>query len=296
MSCFLPAFRAWCLAAAVAAGLLTGAPLAAQDRGAESKPFVDIEATYYNQPQLLERALSELQPSTPGQPRLYFVGFAGWGTQAVFKREVLAVRQLFDTQYATAGRSLILVNHWTTLADTPMANSMNLDRALRHIGRLMNKDEDILFLFMTSHGMKGRFAVEMTGFGFKDLTPGWLRGALDRSGIRNRVVVVSACHSGSFVPALAEPNTLVIAAAHADRTSFGCDDRREWTYFGDAFFNRALRQERSFERAFERARHLIGRWETKDKLVPSLPQIAGGEALRARLAALVGHEWDPPAE
>src|SRR5262249_31011658 len=98
-----------------------------------------------------------------------------------------------------------------------------------------------------------------------------------------RVIVISACHSGSFAPALAGPSSLVIAAAHADRSSFGCEDRREWTYFGDAFFNRALRKERSFERAFERARQLIGRWEKNERLEPSLPQIAGGEALRPRL-------------
>jgi hypothetical protein len=301
MAWLLRTLRAWCLAQclalAVAAALLAGPPLAAQERGgSESRPFVDVEATYYEQPQLLERAFAGLEASTPGRPRLYFVGFAGWGPQAVFKREVLAVRQLFDARFATAGRSLVLINHWTTLADLPMANSMNLDRALRQIGRIMNKDEDILFLFLTSHGVKGRFAVQMPGFGFKDLTPAWLRGALDRSGIKNRVVVVSSCHSGSFVPALAEPNTLVLAAAHADRTSFGCDDRREWTFFGDAFFNRALRQERSFEKAFERARQLVDRWETKDKLVASLPQIAGGDALRERLAALVGEEWEAPQE
>jgi len=296
MSRFMQIFRASCLAAAVAAVLLANAPLTAQERGAEARPRIDIEETYYLQPQLLERALAELQPSGAGQPRLYFVGFAGYGTQAVFKREVLAVRELFDAQFSTKGRSLILVNHASTLADVPLANASNLDRALKHIGSLMNKDADVLFLFLTSHGMKGRFAVEMTGFGLNDLTPDRLRGILDRSGIRNRVLVVSACHSGSFIPALAEPNTLVIAAAHADRTSFGCDDRREWTYFGDAFFNRALRQERSFEKAFERARQLISSWETKDKLTPSLPQIAGGEALRPKLATLVGPEWEPPQE
>jgi hypothetical protein len=109
---------------------------------------------------------------------------------------------------------------------------------------------------------------------------------LDRSGIKNRVIVISACHSGSFIPALAGPTSLVIAAARADRTSFGCEDRREWTYFGDAFFNRALREERSFERAFDRARLTIRTWERKERLVRSLPQIAGGEALRPRLDAL----------
>jgi hypothetical protein len=116
---------------------------------------------------------------------------------------------------------------------------------------------------------------------------------LDRSGIKNRVVVVSACHSGSFVPALADPTTLVITAAHAERTSFGCEDRRQWTYFGDAYFNRSLRRERSFERAFERARRMIGRWETRERLVRSLPQIAGGEALRPRLEQLAAHSGAP---
>jgi hypothetical protein len=119
----------------------------------------------------------------------------------------------------------------------------------------------------------------MPGLRLEHLTPAMLKGMLDRSGIKQRIVVVSACHSGSFIPTLANANTLVIAAARADRTSFGCADKRQWTYFGDAYFNRALRQETSFRKAFDRARRLIARWETKGRLVPSLPQIMGGEAL-----------------
>jgi Peptidase C13 family len=281
--------RALFLGAAVAACLLLGNPVDAQERrGSAERPRIDVEGTYYRQPQLLERALAELQPSRAGQPQLFFVGFAGYGTQAVFKREALAVRDLFDAQFSTKGRSLVLINHASTMADTALANVSNLERALQHVGGLMNGGDDVLFLFLTSHGQKGQFAVEMPGFNLNDLTPDVLREVLDSSGIKNRVVVVSACHSGSFVEAVAEPNTLVITAAHADRTSFGCDDQREWTYFGDAFFNRALRQERSFERAFQHATQLIGDWEKRDKLTPSLPQIAGGDALRAKLAALAG--------
>ncbi len=85
--------------------------------------------------------------------------------------------------------------------------------------------------------------------------------------------------AGSFIPALAGPTTLVIAAARADRASFGCEDQREWTYFGDAYFNHALRQETSFKRAFARAKGLVEQWEKAEKLVPSLPQMMGGEAL-----------------
>jgi hypothetical protein len=281
-------FRARCLSALAAVCLLLGLPVDAQERRQQRGPRIDIEGAYYRQPQLLERALAGMQPSRAGRPQLFFVGFAGYGAQAVFKREVLAVRDLFGQRFGTRGRSLVLVNHATTLADTPLANVTNLDRALQHIGGLMHKDDDLLFLFLTSHGHKRLFVVEMPGFGFNDLTPERLRAILDRSGIRNRVVVVSACHSGSFVPALADPTTLVMTAAHADRTSFGCEDKREWTYFGDAFFNRALRRERSFERAFHSASQLIDSWEASEKLTRSLPQIAGGEALRPKLEALAG--------
>jgi hypothetical protein len=150
---------------------------------------------------------------------------------------------------------------------------------LQHLGRIMDRDRDTLFLFLTSHGEQGLLAVEMPGLELEHLTPATLKRMLDRSGIRNRVVVISACHSGSFIPALADARTLVIAAARADRASFGCADKRRWTYFGDAFFNRALRSETSFTKAFDRAKALVERWEKRERLVPSLPQMMGGEAL-----------------
>ena len=145
----------------------------------------------------------------------------------------------------------------------------------------MDTRQDTLFLFLTSHGDKGELTIDLPGFHFQQLTPGQLKTMLDDSGIRRRVIVISACHSGSFIRALANPTTLVITAARADRSSFGCEDRRRWTYFGDAYFNQALRQDMSFTRAFDKARRLITLWETTEKLVPSLPQMAGGEALGA---------------
>jgi hypothetical protein len=290
-------------AAAVAVTALLGSPGRAQERLREPLPhrdlpapslplpdlplLVDGQAALKRQAQLLERALAGLKASRTEEPQLFFVSFAGWAPQAVFKREALAVRELFDAAFSTTGRSLALINHASTLDEVPLASSDNLDKALRHIGGLMRKDDDVLFLFLTSHGKKDVFAVERPGgLPPDDLTPASLKGILDRSGIKNRVIVLSACHSGSFIPALADASTLVITAAHADRTSFGCEDKREWTYFGDAFFNQALRQERSFERAFARAKRTIARWEKEQRLVQSLPQIAGGEALRARLEAL----------
>jgi hypothetical protein len=285
-----PALGALVLAGAVAAALLAGGVLAtAQDAGGRQgerrQERVDVASVAERQPALLARSFAGLQGrgGDDASPRLYFVAFAGYGPQAVFKREALAVRELFDARFGTRGRSLVLVNHASTVNDIALASPANLDRVLQHLGEVMNPDADILFLFLTSHGQEDLLAVEMPGFRFDDLTPDGLKAMLDRSRIRNRVIVISACHSGSFIPRLAGPTSLVIAAARADRTSFGCEDRRQWTYFGDAFFNRALRREHSFERAFRRARALIGYWEAREQLTQSLPQMAGGEALRRRL-------------
>ena len=202
------------------------------------------------------------------------MGFAGFGPQAVFKREVVAVQQLFQERFGTKGRSVALINHASTVSDIPLASLPNLERVLGHLGCIMDPGRDTLFL--TSHGDRA------VGRGSRALTrrtsrhPGRPCRTGPASEQRHRRV---PCHSGSFIPALAGPTRLVIAAAHADRTSFGCDDRREWTYFGEAFFNQALRQETSFKRAFHRAKQLIEQWESKEKLVPSLPQMMGGEAL-----------------
>lgn len=230
---------------------------------------------------LIARALSELQPSASSDkaPHLYFVGFAGYGLEAVFKREVVAVRELFNARFGTSGRSVALINHATTAGQFPLASPQNLERVLQHLGKVMSAERDTLFLFLTSHGERALLAVVMPGLQLEHLTPVMLRRMLDRSGIKRRIVVISACHSGSFIPALAGPDTLVIAAARADRLSFGCDDKREWTYFGDAYFNQALRQETSFRKAFDRAKRIVEQWENRERLVPSLPQIRGGEAL-----------------
>src|SRR5262249_40186406 len=156
------------------------------------------------------------------------------------KREVLAVRQLFDERFGTRRRSLALVNHRSTVNDTPLATPDNLEQVLQHLGKLLNAKRDIVFLYLSSHGEVGSLTIQLPGSGVGQLTPEQLRTMLDSSDIKNRVVVVSACHSGSFIPALATPTTLVITASRADRTSFGCGDKRWWTYFGDAYFNQAL--------------------------------------------------------
>jgi hypothetical protein len=164
-----------------------------------------------------------------------------------------------------------------------LANFPNFAAAVHAIANAMNRDNDVFILFMTSHGEQTGFALQLPG-GTAELTPQQVAAALDGEGIKNRVVIVSACYSGIFVPPLANDNTIVMTAADAEHTSFGCAPERDWTYFGDAFFHQSLHPGSDFESAFDHARILIHGWEMMDHATPSNPQGSFGRALVAKLA------------
>lgn len=245
--------------------------------------WVDTEQTYYAQPRLMNEALAALKPARRGITDLYFLGFAGTATQDVFLKEVRAAQRLFDERFGTRGRSLLLINNPRTVAETPVASATNLRLALAGMARKMNLDEDVLFLFLTSHGSPHRFSINFPALALDDLSDRVLKDMLDRSGIKWRVLVISACYSGSFVDMLKDERTLILTAAAADKTSFGCGNEEDFTYFGDAFINTALRRDRSFVAAFEEAKAIIARREADEQLTPSEPQIYLGAAIKAKL-------------
>jgi hypothetical protein len=115
------------------------------------------------------------------------------------------------------------------------------------------------------------------------LTPAALGGMLDRTGVSHKVVVISACYSGIFIPRLANPEAMVMTAADAQHPSFGCQDKAKWIYFGDAFFNIALRRADNLKDAFARARTLVReRKNARDSFQP-----ANGRRRERRAAASV---------
>ena len=244
------------------------------------------EDAFYLQPRLLERELAALKPGRPGVTDLYFVGAAGYSGQDVFMREVRSVADMFRERFATEGRSVLLINNPKSVAESPIASVTSLGLTLRRIGEIMDRDEDILFLFLTSHGSKDhRFALDFWPLRFNTLDPKRLRELLDESGIKRRVVVISACYSGGFIDALKDDNTLVIAAAAPDKNSFGCSNEADFTYFGKAYFDEALRQTYSFVEAFKIARPLIAVRESKEDFLESDPRLYLGEAIRRPLEA-----------
>jgi hypothetical protein len=245
------------------------------------------EDVFYEQPKVLERELAAVEPGRRGVIDIYFIGIGGYADQDVFMKEIDAVSRLFQERFGTVGKTIRLMNNRKTLASLPIASVTALRASLKRVADVMDKTEDILFLFLSSHGSKThRFSFELWPLQLQELEPEKLRALLDESGIENRVIIVSACYSGGFVNSLKEKNTLVISASAVDKSSFGCSNEADWTYFGKAYFDEALRKTHSFVDAFELAKPVIEEWERKEGFIASDPQIALGETIKPKLLKL----------
>ncbi len=217
-----------------------------------------------------------LAPSQPGTD-VYILSFGLWGPQSVFESEAKGAARVLGTSLKTKNRTIVGYNTKRSVGATPQI----IRKAVQSVSQVIDPD-DVLVFFLTSHGSTDGAAIVA-----KDdhmvITPDNVQRLLQESGARYRVVIVSACYSGVFAK-LADERTLVITAASADRSSFGCRDGATWTYFGDAFFNKAMRRESRLDVAFQKARALVTQREQREGFDASNPQIAGGSEVLARLS------------
>ncbi len=230
----------------------------AMDPLAERMRLESMEQLIYGEDERLGQAIAGLAAGDPGAVELYLLTVAGDGSQEVFRRETAYVRRQFDARFGTEGRSLSLTNTRQLPRAEPVATRTSIRRAIMGMAAAMNREQDILFLYLSSHGSPDHaLSLTQPQFDLPDIDAAELAQILRDSGIRWRVVVVSACYSGGFMGPLDDPGTLLITAARHDRRSFGCADENDFTYFGRAFFQDALPRSASFQEAFTVARQLI---------------------------------------
>ena len=205
-----------------------------------------------------------------GSLRSAVVALALWSDGTVFRSEATGAAAVLAARYGHGGPVIVRSNSKRAMAAGPDA----MMRALAAAEKGMDPSRDVLFLVLTSHGSPQ--GVAERGAGIEGLLPPEALGkALAQSAFRHKVVIVSACYSGIFT-SLAGPDTLVITAADAEHPSFGCEEGNRWTYFGDAFFNQALRRPGSLPDLFAEAQTLIRAREQAQGFEASNPQIAGG--------------------
>jgi hypothetical protein len=254
----------------------------------------DAETVLFEQSLRIDRALAAIHSDASPGPKAFFLGFAGVGEQKVFSQEISLASRVLSERYGMQSRSLSLINDQRDLEGAPLASVSGLRYALRGLAGRMNLDRDVLFLVISSHGAREpAISVSNSELPLNDMTDEDLAEALSDSGIKWRVIIVSACYAGGFIDALKDARSIVITAAAADRTSFGCSNDRDLTYFGEAFFRDALPDARSLRDAFDKAKSAIAVRERREGVDASKPQAYFGPELEAKLAAMKDHAPQP---
>lgn len=234
----------------------------------------------------LARALAPLLPQRKGVVDAYVLSVA-LDSDPVFGREAREAGKVLSRRYDAAGRTLILGgSDGSAPSPLPMGSPVNFEIALARVAELMDPAEDVLVLYTTSHGAPFGIVYNDGNEGWGAISPNRLARLLDGLGIHRRLLIVSACYSGVFVPVLSGPQTVIVSAASSDRSSFGCIAENDWTFFGDALINRALRKPQPLEPAIIEAMKLISGWERQGDLKPSIPQMSTGVEVQQWLTPL----------
>lgn len=248
----------------------------------------DLEAALYSERSMLDNALNSVPQGDPATAEVFFLGIAGDGTERVFSREVTAFRDYFDQVAPLATRQINLINDRSTIAEKPMATLTSIAEALAKLGKRMDKDQDLLVLYITSHGSEDhQISLKNSRLELVDLSSDKLAQLLDESGIRWQIIVVSACFSGGFIEPLKSENRLIMTAAAADKTSFGCSDQAALTYFGRALLE-SLGETDSFGEAYSQLQKKIISREAEEQLPASEPQLFMGENIVEKLNQMTG--------
>jgi hypothetical protein len=251
---------------------------------AAASPLAHAQVDPQAQRDLIDAQIARFAGDAPAPGRVFFVGFAGYGEERVFAEEIKLASRIVGEKYGSAQRSVLLLNDRRDRTSWPLASASSLRYSLKALARVMNPEEDVLFLALSSHGSRdATIEVSNEGMTPQTLSAQTLADMLAESGIRWKVIVISACFSGTFIRPLADDHTIVITAAARNRASFGCSDSRHLTYFGEAFFKEALPYSTYLRVAFESTRREIRRRERDERMTASNPQSSFGTLMEAKL-------------
>lgn len=244
---------------------------------------IDSEVLWTAQPRLLAKAVIPLAVQPPTKPSIYILALATGGSQQLFGREARAVLGELRGKYGDEAHSALFSNARNDLRVVPLANRSNLEGAIVAMRAGYDPRRDLAVIYLTSHG--GRDAALSTDLpDYTQLSPisaEFLAKTLNGAKITRRVVIVSACYSGTWIAPLASSDTIVITASATDRTSFGCDDSRRYTVFGQAIVESALDRGASWRDAFAEIKRRVAREEEASGATPSLPQAYIGKNMRS---------------
>lgn len=220
--------------------------------------------------------LDEGQTGQNGETLLYAQALYG---EPVFDNDVVSFSQSLSNAVGGISKQWLLGFISPKLMD-PSVGLMQ--QSIAQIAEHTVDGRDLAVVMLTTHGAPDLLAYKAPS---KSATA-WKAGDISQflAPLENdfNVVVVQACFSGSLIDELAHPNRIIITAAAADRTSFGCAPKNDNTWFIESL-NAAMSQGGTWEQVVARA-HAIVRMKEKAQGVPaaefSNPQYNVGRNMR----------------
>jgi len=146
---------------------------------------------------------------------------------------------------------------------------------------------DIIFVHVSTHGAPYELARRIGDGETTGLSSHELARMLAPLADHPMIIVISACYSGSFIRDLRGPRRIILTAARADRSSFGCGAGNRHTLFGEAELNGFSVPDRSLRQIFAAIRRDVAAMERRQHFPPSQPQVSVG--------AEVSDLYDAPA-
>jgi Peptidase C13 family len=223
---------------------------------------------------------AEQQRSSKPEGRIIFAGFAMHSQSKAFRSDVVTTEKSILSIDPNAIIFKLNNPAFGQDADWPYSTTQNIEQVLKKVSA-MARPEDKVVVLMSTHGNVDVLAVNFNKNAYPHVSPKVLNEWL--GGLRGKptLLLLSACHSGSFVQPLSGPSRVILAAAAKDRTSFGCQFHSNNTYFIDALMNQPSLLDRSLEQLMDQAKIIIDKKESDQKLSPpSLPQSSVGFAAK----------------
>ncbi|WP_395007462.1 C13 family peptidase [Undibacterium sp.] len=229
------------------------------------------------------------QAATITAPRLWFAGFGFHSDSGAFRGDVLLTQSRLREKYPQT-LSFVFDNALQKeKIETPFAHLGSLTETVKTIAD-QTKKGDVVTLMLSTHGFTKLLATQIGGRDYAHILDYHLATALAPLKDTPTVLIISACYSGSLIPALKNENRIIMTAAAEQKVSYGCQPLAKNTFFIDALFGDKHDGKLSLVEEFELTKKRISARETELKLNPSEPQIFIGEKMK-ELAAKPQNAW-----
>lgn len=229
-----------------------------------------------------------------GTSRASANGFETWAAIVVagdFRAHSGAPSEVFDNGRRDIAKALVnlgfIQSHIKTFSVRPETDMetnplpSEIQRIDTEFARLARQSSGGCFLYFTSHGAPQGILI-----GQNIVAPNVIAEIVnDACADRMTVVVVSACYSGIFIPALRTENRMILTAARPDRTSFGCGEANMYTFFDQCFLE-SIPQSRDFPALAVNVQSCVAQREVTEMATPpSEPQVSIGFNISQSLSA-----------